>query len=151
LRQQLEIALDDRKMNHPKIVDCQLLISRRDRTAFLQPADTTLNHISLTIARPVITDWTPTPALFAAAARWNDRSNPVRPQPVSYPLGVIGAISTHALWSSSDATICSLDGATLKQRFKLGRLVRLTGQQQHTQRKCVSIAQKVQLGSKAAA
>jgi hypothetical protein len=53
----------------------------------------------------------------------------VRAQPVSYPLCVVGTISTHASWSSSRLPVCSLDGATFEQWLKLGRLVRLTGQE----------------------
>jgi hypothetical protein len=53
----------------------------------------------------------------------------VRAQPVSYPLSVVGTIATHAPRSPSRPTVCSLDGATFEQWLKLGRLVRLTGQE----------------------
>src|SRR5688572_8890424 len=115
-------------MNHHKIVDCQLLIPRRNRTAFLQEADTALYYIPLAIAYVVIADWSPTLALFATATRRDDRSNPVGPQPMPDPLGVVGSITSHASRSSGMA-VCSLDSATLKQCFELGRLVRLTGQE----------------------
>jgi hypothetical protein len=124
--QQLEIALDDRKMNHPKIVKCQLLIPRRQRAAFLQPSDTALDHIPVTIARRVITDWSSYSPLFACATGWYHRTNAMRAQPVAYPLGLVGSVSTNAAWSATPSTVGTLNLDTIEQRLKLGRLMRLT-------------------------
>lgn len=78
LNKQFEIPLDNRQLNHSKIMNCQFLETRRHRAVLLEPANTALNHVPATVVLAVVADRSSHAALLSTtASRRNDRANAV--------------------------------------------------------------------------
>lgn len=127
----------------------EFLETRGQCAAFLQPAQTALDHIPIAVAHPIIADWSPAPAFASTASRRDNRSDTVQPQPVSDALRMVGTVSTNSARPSSWSPAWSCDLNRLDQRFELGRFMGRAWQQQGTERQSVAINEHVQLGAKA--
>jgi hypothetical protein len=148
--QQAKIALDDRQMNHSEKMHGQLLKAGGKTAAFLEPADAAFNDIATTIAFLIVADrssHTPSPTPFA----WRyHRSDPMPTQPVANALRVIGFITTNAPRSQTWSSFRALHLHATDQCLELGRLVRLSWQQQRTQGHTSRIDKQVQFAAKSA-
>ena len=132
-------------------MDCEFLKARGERAALLQPAQTALNHIAVTVAHTIIADWSPTPP-FATTASWRDDCpNAVHAQPVPDALCVVGPVSANPARASPWSPARSRNLNRLDQCFELGRFMGCAWEQQGTERQSVAINQEVQFGAKATA
>ena len=124
-------------------MDGQLLKASGKRAAFLEPADTALNHIATAIAVLIIAYRSSRTAFCASFLWWYHRSDPMRTQPVPNALGVIGSIATDTSWSRARSSFGSLHLHARDQHLELGRLVGLSRQEQRTERDTISVTQQV--------
>jgi hypothetical protein len=129
----------------------ELLKARGERTALLQPAQTALDHIAITLAYAIIADWPPAPPFATLAARRDYRPDAVPAQPVPDTLRVVGPVSANPARASPWWPAASLNLHRLDQRFELRGFVSRAWQQQCTERHSVAINQEVQFRAKAAA
>lgn len=129
----------------------KLLEARGERAALLQPAQTALDHITITIAYAIIADRPPAPPFATLAARRDDRPDAVHPQPVPDALRMVRPVSANPARASPWSPTGSLKVNRLDQRFELGRFVGRAWEQQGTERQSVAINQEVQFRAKATA
>lgn len=107
-------------MNHSEKMHGQLLKASGETAAFLEPTNTTLNHITTTVALLVIAEGSTRPA-FSVAVSWRyDCTDPVCAQPVANALSVIGFITTNPSWSRAPSSFGSLYLYARDQGFELG-------------------------------
>lgn len=130
-------------------MECEFLKARGQRAALLQPAQTALDHIAITVAYPIIAERPPAPPFATTASRRDDRPNAVHPQPVPDALCMVGPVSANPTWASPWSPAASLNLNRLDHCFELGRFVSRAWQQQHAERHAIAIDQQVQLGTKA--
>jgi hypothetical protein len=129
----------------------QFLKARGERAALLQPAQTALDHIAITVAHTIIADRPPAPPFATTTSRRDYRPDAMHPQPMPDTLRVVGPVSANPARASSWAPARSLNLNRLDQRFELGRLVGRAWEQQGAERQPVAIDQQVQFGAKATA
>jgi hypothetical protein len=130
---------------------CELLKACGERPTLLQPTQTALDHIAITIAHLIIAERTPASPFTTTATRRNDRANAVHPQPMPDTLRVVGPVSANPAWASPCSPARSLNLNRLDERFELGRFVCRAWQQQGTEWQPIAIDQQVQFGAKATA
>ena len=113
--------MDDGELGHGQEVDRQLLESRADPAAFLEPSDAALDHVSLLIGLLV----EPLDAGLIGF-RGDHRPDTPPPQPPQNPPALVALVRCQTPWTRPSA---DTDGA--HHRFKPRGFVALAGRDLH--------------------
>jgi len=135
-----QAALDHGQLDHGEKVQRQLLVSRGDSAAALQPADAALHDVAAAVLAAA------DPQRLLIGAMRDHRLNAAAPEPASNAIDVVRAVASQSLWSSAPA-----NPHRVHQSLEALGFVLLARSDQRAQRHAACISHQMKLRAKASA